>query len=394
MKHIWEPVGSVQKRMHRTYTEPQIRPQIEKVLAALRPEKLQWGLMIAIHQDTEIPQGTLADWHKRLQTRPNWAPWKADVKGRQTLSPAIEANIKAYIKDNYIDTGRPCTSNVVKNLARDAFAAADSTSIGRERFAASNKWEQGFLKRANLSLRTPSVDRRGVISEEYAAYFLMRVEAAFGRLPPEFIYNMDETCWRFINAPRLVIGEKGSAAVKLCTKKSPKKSFTAIGTITAAGDRLPLWILTKGKTNACLGKFGDQGETELHYSESGWSTEKIIVDYLNWLAKRTIGPCALIMDIFRAHITPWVRETAKRLDIDLIIVPANGTSKYQPLDFKIFGTLKQFARQEFDRLTRLHTFEETDKVAAEILLSCWNRLTKEQIKNAWQCIIPRMRDGA
>lgn len=57
----------------------------------------------------------------------------------------------------------------------------------------------------------------------------------------------------------------------------------------------------------------------------------------NWSDKQ---PCALLLDCFKAHCTVSVSKFAKDHFIELIFVPANAKSEYQPLDRRIFGILK------------------------------------------------------
>ena len=54
--------------------------------------------------------------------------------------------------------------------------------------------------------------------------------------------------------------------------------------------------------------------------------------YEHWSEKQ---PCALLLDCFKAHCTAAVKKFAKDHFIELIFVPANGTSEYQPLDRRI-----------------------------------------------------------
>ena len=51
-------------------------------------------------------------------------------------------------------------------------------------------------------------------------------------------------------------------------------------------------------------------------------------------------PSALIVDQYRAHLTPRVRRFLSDHNVELIIVPANRTGVLQPLDVKIFAPLK------------------------------------------------------
>jgi hypothetical protein len=57
-------------------------------------------------------------------------------------------------------------------------------------------------------------------------------------------------------APQKVLAEKGAETVKLSAPTSEKTSFTALGTIFASEQKLPLWVLAKGKTPRSEHKFG------------------------------------------------------------------------------------------------------------------------------------------
>jgi hypothetical protein len=78
------------------------------------------------------------------------------------------------------------------------------------------------------------------IDTEYATYFRATMNALPEDYPPELVFDMDETRWRFYESPRRVLEEKGKETVKLRSSKSEKISFTAFGAITCSGDELPL----------------------------------------------------------------------------------------------------------------------------------------------------------
>ena len=103
------------------------------------------------------------------------------------------------------------------------------------------------------------------------------------------IINMDETCWRLYEGPRKVLAEKGAENVKLKYEVSEKTAVTAIGTIRSNGDKLPMWVITKGKTARSLTKLGEHENAILKFSESGWSTSSVMMDYLRWLSQMVGG---------------------------------------------------------------------------------------------------------
>jgi hypothetical protein len=86
--------------------------------------------------------------------------------------------------------------------------------------------------------------------------------------------------------------------------------------------------------------------------ESGWAIENLIIEYLQRFPAETAGgqPCALILDIYPTHQTGGVLAATEECDVELLFVPAGGTSEYQPLDYRIFRELKPQAKTEITRL--------------------------------------------
>jgi hypothetical protein len=94
-------------------------------------------------------------------------------------------------------------------------------------------------------------------------------------------------------------------------------------------------------------------EERPQHTESGWATANLIVQYLEWLHTEIADrrPCfLLVLDIHPAHRTDPAGAAAEECEIELLFVPAGGTSEYQPLDCRIFGELKSRARAEIVRL--------------------------------------------
>jgi hypothetical protein len=148
--------------------------------------------------------------------------------------------------------------------------------------------------------------------------------------------------------------------VKLQSKNSEKTSFTALGAISAAGRKLPLWVVAKGRTHGCELKFGNHPDVPIRHTEKGWATENLIVEYIEWLHREVAEgfPCILIMDVYPCHRTDRVLAAADTNDVELLFVPAGATGRFQPMDPRIFGELKARARAEFAR--RMWRTGETD----------------------------------
>ena len=391
MDEILVPPDSLPRIAKRPHTSYAQSSELEDVIFALSSEWIPYGYLSQVHMTTGIPLQTLSDWRQRLVKDIDWRPWGRDYSSQQSLPPVVEKSIADYVRDNFISCGKPCPISELRILALNAYSTG-GFEYQRSRFCASYRWVKGFLARHKLSLRRPVAARRGEIDENYVQVFLWMIKQAATYYPPWRIWNMDETSWRFINCPQRVIAEKGQENVKIETSGSEKKSFSAIGTVSMDGKKLPVWIIVKGKTRRCLVKMGHV-DAELTFSENGWSTKDVMIKYLQWLSERSDGePCCLVWDVYKAHLVDEVWQCANNLDIHIITVPANGTGAYQPLDHRIFGILKSYARREFIRLKHLGQFDETDQMAARILCDCWNRISKEQIISGWRCLTDAMKD--
>ena len=97
-----------------------------------------------------------------------------------------------------------------------------------------------------------------------------------------------------------------------------------------------------------------------------------------------VEKCALILDVHSTHRTKDVKTKAKELGIELIYVPAGGTSKYQPLDRRVFGELKSRARKKFRILSRKYGDAEMPyQRAMQVLLESWDSIDPRNIRKAF-----------
>jgi hypothetical protein len=48
-------------------------------------------------------------------------------------------------------------------------------------------------------------------------------------------------------------------------------------------DTPPFWILAKGKTNRCQAQFGIHPDVTSHPTQSGWTNEGMMIEYVEWL---------------------------------------------------------------------------------------------------------------
>jgi hypothetical protein len=195
----------------------------------------------------------------------------------------------------------------------------------------------------------------------------------------------------------ITIAPRGTESVSANFSCDPKLGVTAIATISAAGEKLPLWIICKGTTERCEKRFREHFAQQIKHKQlvlchqvSGWTDKVISKTVLRWLADRCDDSFGtLIWDVYAAHREEGVKAYAARKGIGLLYIPPGMTDTYQPLDRRIFGSLKARARARFDDLWVDNPSRELTLVdAIEILLEAWAAVTQEEILNAWADLDP------
>ena len=179
--------------------------------------------------------------------------------------------------------------------------------------------------------------------------YVTEVRDAVLRYGERMVLNMDETPVQLCDAPTTAVVSTGSKeAARIQTDFLQKNTLTTFPCVSAAGDRLRLCAVLKGKTRRALRKVregaSDAVQTvRLYTSAQGWMTEQVMLAWMQDVvfSYTHAAPAALILDQYAAHMTPAVRELADHLHIQLIFVPAGLTAQLQPLDVGINGALVQ-----------------------------------------------------
>jgi hypothetical protein len=226
------------------------------------------------------------------------------------------------------------------------------------------------------------------MNDELAARFLEDVDVCFEAYERENILNMDETRWCLINSHQITIAPRGAEGVSANFSCDPKMSLTAIALISAAGDKLPLWIICRGNTERCEQRFRDHFAAEiarrkliLCHQISGWTDKVVAKTVLRWVTERTrSGRNCLLWDTSSAHRDQAVKEYTAQKGLKLVFIPPGMTDKYQPLDRRVFGSLKSRARARFDNLWIQHPGKALSLIdAIAILLDVWETTSQEEI---------------
>jgi hypothetical protein len=117
------------------------------------------------------------------------------------------------------------------------------------------------------------------------------------------------------------------------------------------------------------------------HQKSGWCDRNVAIEYLNWLRKYNgEKELVLVWDVYSAHRDPLVKEKAIELGIKLIFIPPGMTGTLQPLDRRIFGSLKargkaRWARSLSGQLTKFDSLR--------FMLMAWDAISQREVWKAW-----------
>jgi hypothetical protein len=253
-------------------------------------------------------------------------------------------------------------------------------------FKASDSFVHDFRARHRMALRRPSMKRRRRVTEEEMEAFIHRAQELMRRVPAERIVNLDETNWRSVAPGFLTWATRGAESVPCIIDNDEKEGITVIAAIDAAGSKLPLTIIGKGKTPRCLAALNLPAAVWTATSISGWTNSEVMCRYFELLRVHLDpdGPLVLVLDTYSAHRAEAVRAAAAIWNIELLFIPPGCTDRLQPLDRKVFGVLKGYARQLWRQQYHVsHGGKTTRAKMASNLIEAWDRFAPHVIESAW-----------
>ena len=307
------------------------------------------------------------------------------IKNR-SFTEEQERELYEYIKDVFINSNLFIDDECIQIMAKKKWDMIYPEC--KDGFLASNGWVYEFKKRWQLSTRTGSLSRIAVnIDNDKLDDFYNTYDNISTNIGKKFIYNLDETFWRFINKPLNAIGIIGTENRKINVNVDPKVGFTTTLLISANGYFFNPIIILKGKTNRCLKKTGleDDSSAYRRFNNSGWIDVDIMIFILNLIhSKSNKNRSLLILDEFTVHKNDIVKKEAKRLNIQLLYVPPGKTATNQPLDVSINGAFKSIGRRLEKEIFLSNPFGfPTIADAIKCMIEAKQLIKKETIINAF-----------
>jgi hypothetical protein len=159
---------------------------------------------------------------------------------------------------------------------------------------------------------------------------------------------MDETNWKMIPNDFAAWSKKGREFVHGYLKNNVGEGLAVFAFVTGTVTKLPLSLIGKGKPSRRLKHYEFPGEVWTATSETAWSNETVICEFLTGLRRVLYSDghdLVLVMETYSAYRTAQAKEFAYLLKIPAIYIPRGCTDLCQPLDRRIFEILKSYPRQ-------------------------------------------------
>ena len=226
------------------------------------------------------------------------------------------------------------------------------------------KWAESFLIRRGYVKRKATKAARKLPQDfpELKQNFLRRIqeEVKSHSIPLELLFNWDQTGVKLVPVSSWTMAESGSKQIPVIGLED-KREITVVLAATATGTLLPPQVIYQGKTSGCHAKVTFPEKWHITHSESHWSTEKTMLEYVEsiiipYVTSTRLAfdlpedqPALAVFDVFAAHRCASVLEMLKSNHIHQVFVPASCTGELQPLDVGINDQFKALLKQEFSR---------------------------------------------
>lgn len=202
-------------------------------------------------------------------------------------------------------------------------------------FKASNGWLTSFKSRHGLKLRKLHGESFSSVDQTENG-FLDDLKAKILEYGSENVYNADETGIFYKLIPSKAICKNLRNGYKLL-----KDRISLLLCVNMTGtDKLKPLVIGKYAKPRCFKNFSPQSIIDYTYSKRAWMTSQIFNKWLlDWdlLLEKSNKNILLVVDNCPSH-----KVTVSLKKIEILFIPPNRTSVYQPLDQGIIKCVKTF----------------------------------------------------
>lgn len=333
---------------------------------------------IDIAKKFEIPSSTLATILKSKERFSEESGFRANSKRLKLCEYTdVEKCLLTWLKqcrDKNVAIGGPILQEKAQQFA---------VELGHAEFRASNGWLHNFKKRNEIIFRK-ICGESAEVNEEVCDEWRNKLETQSEGYDPENIFNIDETGLFYKCLPDKTLSFKGD---KCHGGKNSKLRLTVLlGTNCTGTYKLKPLVIGKYKKPRCF-KNVENLPTDYTSNTKAWMTCDVFNNWLRSLdkeIKKKKRKILIFVDNCTAH-----GDIPPLTNIKIKYLPANTTSKLQPLDQGIIQSFKMHYRKEVVR-RYLADIEHQSPTLIDVLQAmwmitkAWNQVTEKTIQNCFK----------
>lgn len=279
-----------------------------------------------LNEKYKIPKTTLSYWIQKWKINQNWDPTNMRVHGtfNRIFTDEQEANIVEYINTNYIQQGKYFSDSAFQTVAFEAFDEIYKDSDNIQKFQCSSHFIFDFKNRHRISSRLAHFRQRPVNktqeqTDEEINDFKSQVRNLIQskQNTNEPVINADETGFQILPTSIKTWSYKNTKNVVINVAESTKDRITIMSSITSQYEKLPLFVIGKGKDEETVEEnLGLMlNNNTFTYSDKSYNDTNCFCQYLEFL--RGLYPdnqtIHLIVDSYSSHTSKMSKQKSKSI---------------------------------------------------------------------------------
>lgn len=320
------------KRKLKTLTPTQ---KVDLIQAVEDNEKTRQKTKLQIAKEFEIAPSTLSTILKSKDTiLERFAAGDNRKRKREMDYPDVDEAVLRFFKQaraENISVPGPVLQGKAEYFAKE---------LGYEKFHASNGWMEKFKSRHEIVFKKVCGESNAV-DDQVCEDWLRKLQLHCTGYQPEDIFNADETALFFKCMPDKTMSFKNE---NCHGGKQSKERITLLFAANSTGtEKLKILVIGKSKKPQCF-RGVKSLPVDYYANQTAWMNTQIFCEWLNKLnkkMKKDKRKILLFIDNCTAHTC-----FPQLSNIKIQFLPANTTSKLQPLDQGIIRNFKCIYRKE------------------------------------------------